>query len=109
MKYIPISRVVPGPWDHVTLVPGPSENLAKGPWSLGPFGQWSLVPGPPFRASTLAIEAGIGIVRRHEEETFIKGGGVIGVADYAITPKHPSNYAITPKYRIDYAIMTIKA
>ena len=54
-------------------------------------------------------------------------GGVIGVADYAITPKnpanyaitptadyaitpkHPGNYAITPKYRPDYAIMPIKA
>ena len=31
-------------------------------------------------------------------------------ADYAITPKHPGNYAITPKYRPgpDYAIMPIK-
>ena len=56
-----------------------------------------------------------------------EGGGVIGVADYAITPKnpanyaitptadyaitpkHPGNYAITPKYRPDYAIMPIKA
>ena len=45
MKYIQIPGVVPGPWDHVTLVPGPSENLTNGPWSLGPFGQWSLVPG----------------------------------------------------------------
>ena len=56
-----------------------------------------------------------------------RGGGGIGVADYAITPKnpanyaitptadyaitpkHPGNYAITPKYRPDYAIMPIKA
>ena len=32
MKYIQISEVVPGPWDHITLVPGPSENLTNGPW-----------------------------------------------------------------------------
>ena len=48
----------PGPWDHTTLVLGPNENLANGrgpkgygPWSLGSFGQMTLVPGPPFRAS----------------------------------------------------------
>ena len=37
-------------------------------------------------------------------KTAIPGGGDIGVADYAITPKNRANYAITPKNRPDYAI-----
>ena len=55
--------MVPGPWEHTALVPGPNENLANGPgpkcngpWSLGPFGQMSLVPGPPYRVSMLCDE-----------------------------------------------------
>ena len=40
--------MVPGPSENLTNGPGPRCN---GPWSLGPFGQWSLVPGPPFRVS----------------------------------------------------------
>ena len=51
-----------GPWSQLldTLVPGPNTILVNGPgprcngpWSLGPFGQWSLVPGPPYRVSLL--------------------------------------------------------
>ena len=34
----------------------------------------------------------------------LKSGGVIGVADYAITPKNSTNYAITPKNSVNYAI-----
>ena len=53
-----------GPWSQLldALVPGPNKILVNGPgprcngpWSLGPFGQWSLVPGPPFRVSLFPI------------------------------------------------------
>ena len=39
-----------------------------------------------------------------KEKNNLAGGGDIGVADYAITPKNRANYAITPKNRPDYAI-----
>ena len=53
---------ISGPWSQQldALVPGPSRNIANGPgpkcngpWSLGPFDQWSLVPGTPFRVSSM--------------------------------------------------------
>ena len=46
--------------------------------------------------------------KRKENKTnqlriFNRGGGVIGVADYAITPKNIANYAITQKKSANYA------
>ena len=44
-------------------------------------------------------------LRENAENAWL-GGGVIGVADYAITPKNPANDAITPT--ADYAITPLR-
>ena len=46
-----LCALVLGPNRNSAIGPGPKCN---GPWSLGPFGQMSLVPGTPFRASILS-------------------------------------------------------
>ena len=49
-----LDALVPGPDKDLVNCPGPHCN---GPWSLGPFNQWSLVPGPPSRVSIIRQHA----------------------------------------------------